>query len=832
MIGASGCEKNMRRSRNKSVLLRRTRKVSDELRESKRNRRRAERKWRETEDTRALIEEDVREGTFVITKAVTDGLLLLKQNGVLLITGYAGTGKSRIGRHILHMYCIDNISYKCIKLNVLNDWEDMVSREHNVVILLDDIFGETNCIYNREKDTQILDKVYAYVCKGNIKVIITIRDTVKRQCQEVFDSNRLFKSEFIDLSSKKYLLKQEEKNTILTKYMKTVHNSDFIESKGYVDCKGDLVLKKDDVWNITRENPVKGFPLAVYQFVHNNKYFELGSKFFDRPTESMLEEMNAIRRKGEDQRNFMIQYAVIVYTAINENRINPDDNTTITEIQKIIDAIYGETIKLKKCNISDAVNELRGSHLINIPNQKCYRLHHPTLQESVILSFAQIDEENINKIIPLISWSFFLKMVKPELYIAKEGEVVLRVPSNNYKLLANRLVDVYIKKEECQYRLNSFELQWFIGNLCYTEIFQREYSILLPCLLETFEKEDDKDKHTENMIKSREMDMFYNYILPRKSKDRFLALFLLTLAVLNSQLDIYNFVLKTFNTIIKTSSNHVTIDFMKFTLVLSLYQICSTKDVRSVKSTLDKMEELKIPVLLDQGIILNIYDITSINPLREKSDDKTYVFLTLCIWKAYKVCNIPVLEFLLSKYVRNPFDINLFFKMIYKEGWIPSLSFESLKWMIEKFQDQELENPNLILRATCKCQMFDTVEYIASRCKTFDAISCLQAFVDKPEYLTENIPFNQKLFDFLIKRIDITSKDLIPVVKSVIKKQNVPDYMCDIFLPVCIANANLLTLACENGQFYLANLIIESSHIEELDIQSALMAACRECEVK
>ncbi|CAG2229889.1 unnamed protein product [Mytilus edulis] len=171
----------------------------------------------------------------------------------------------------------DNMTNTKEKKDKLED--TMGSRAENLVLLFDDIFGETNSIYNREKDTPILDKIHAYVCKGNIKVIITIRDTVKRQCQEVFDSHRLFKSDFIDLSSKKYLLSQEEKNTILTKYMKTVHKSDFIESKGYVDCNGDLILKNDEVWNITWENPVKGFPLVVYQFVHNNKYFKLGSKF-------------------------------------------------------------------------------------------------------------------------------------------------------------------------------------------------------------------------------------------------------------------------------------------------------------------------------------------------------------------------------------------------------------------------------------------------------------------------------------------------------------------------------------------------------------------------
>ncbi|CAG2228818.1 unnamed protein product [Mytilus edulis] len=368
------------------------------------------------------------------------------------------------------MFCTGETSYKCIKLNTLNEWEDMVSREDNVVVLLDDIFGETNCIYNREKDTPILDKVHAYVCKGNIKVIITIRDTVKRQCHELFDDHRLFKFDIIDLSSDKYKLNSKEKETILSKYMKTVRKSEYIKRKGFVDCHGDLILKSADVRIIIHENPIKGFPLVIYQFVHNDKYFYLGSKFFDSPTESILEEVKAIRCKGEDFRKFMIQYAVMVYTAINGNCINPDDSSCVLEITEIIDAIYGVTIKLKKFHIADAVIELKGSYLINIPNQRSYELHHPTLQESVIISFAQVDEENMNKIIPLISWSFFLKIVKPEPYTEKDGEVVLRIPTNSYKLLADRLAEFFI----AEYTYS------FVSDLSNTEIFQQTYRLLIP----------------------------------------------------------------------------------------------------------------------------------------------------------------------------------------------------------------------------------------------------------------------------------------------------------------------------------------------------------------
>lgn len=183
------------------------------------------------DDTKALIEADISEGTFVTTNAMIDGIKLLKQNGVLLITGHAGTGKSRISRHILHKFVTENTSYKCIKLNTLDDWEKLVSGKDDVVVLFDDIFGETNSIYNREKYIPILDKVHAYVCKGNVKVIVTIRNTVKRNCREVFDNHRLFKHEFIDLSLEKNKLNRKEKENILTKYMNKFVNQTISKGK-------------------------------------------------------------------------------------------------------------------------------------------------------------------------------------------------------------------------------------------------------------------------------------------------------------------------------------------------------------------------------------------------------------------------------------------------------------------------------------------------------------------------------------------------------------------------------------------------------------------------
>ncbi|VDI36146.1 Hypothetical predicted protein [Mytilus galloprovincialis] len=769
------------------------------------------------DDTKALINGDIEEGTFVTTEAVTVGLLLLKQNGVLLITGCPGTGKSRISRNVLHMYCTGDTLYKCIKLDTLDEWEDIKSQQDNMVVLLDDIFGETNCTYNKEKD-KILDKIHAYVCKGNIKVIITIRDSVKRQCQEVFDSNRLFKFDFIDLSSDRYGLSLKEKRNILRKYMKSVHELDYTDDGEFVDKNGVTILNTIEVWKITEENPVKGFPLAVYQFVHNAKYFQLGSKFFDRPTESMLEEFNEIRRKGRDHRKFMMHYAVMVYTAVNGNCINLQDRSIVMGVSKITDAIYGETIKLNKCHIKDTVDELTGSYLISIPNQRSYRFHHPTLHESVILSFAQTDEEHFKDIIPLLSWSFIQKMVKPETYIEKEGEVVLRIQTTSYKLLTEKLVDIYME----EMRKDIKNAYVFVSNISYTDLFKQHTSLLLTYLLEVLESRDNEDIDMKYKV-----DDFNSFEVSIKGGNFFLANLLMSVAKNQNQLEMYNIVLQNVNDkLIKTSNDYVTTDYFQAAIMSSVYGICSTKDATCVKATLNLVKNIKMPILLDQSIDLIKIGFTS--DLLERYGysfiGSNCIFLQFCIWKAYEAYNVSVLKYLLSLYNGTSFDLNSFLKLVYSSDWVersPSLTFRSLKWMIELFKDQELVDTDVIFRTASRYQLFDTVQYLVSRGNTFNAISCLKICLNESDKVV-----HQDFFKLFFSKIDITSPEMKSIIISILQKPCVPDYMCETLLPVCIDNGEILDAACKEGHLYISKLIMEKSR--NVSIQSALISACKD----
>lgn len=743
------------------------------------------------------------------TVAVTCGLSLLKENGVLLLTGYAGTGKSRTARHILQTFIIENTSYKCIMLRRLIEWEDMVNEDDNIVVLLDDIFGATNCIYNKKKDTPILETIYAYKCKGNVKVILTSRDTVQRQCQSVFIDHNLFKFDSIDLNSDKFKLEQREKESILAKYMKTVRGLDYIQSEGFVNCHGQTILESCVVTEITENHPVKGFPLAAYQFVHHDKYFELGQRFFDSPTDIILQEINEIRCKGgnqsEDKIKFMIQYGVMVYTAVNENYINLSDISVVKEINKIVQAIYRETVILTPSIISDTVNDILGSHLVKIPDQWAYRFQHQTLQESIVLSFAQIDEANMNNILSLLTWSFFLKVVKSSKYIEKDGEVVLKVPYSrvSFERLASRLVYIY----------NNHEFQSdFCEDLTQTDIFKHDYELLFTCFQEALEGGSKNDNLTERMIEPCCL-----------SKDMDLIVFLSgCLSSLDETLYFEHFkcILQKCYQIFNTSKEYLVLDLIKRMLIDRVYT-CSSLD--SIIFTLDMVEKFKIPVLLDQQFDLTTKDFQNVYYLLSPC----MIFLSHCVLKAYSISNIPMLEFLLSRYKKTLFDLNLFCEMFYKYWCNMNMYSDScmpLKWMMIRYEVQELDDVDLILRTACKCQLFDTVKYLYSKGKEFDACSCLKTFLnrdghcDSQEYANRN----KDLFVFLLGQINTESKDFKTCVDLVFKKRPIPDYMLANFIQMSKHTKQMLDLVRRNGNATDAKLILE--HTQHRQILSALMS--------
>ncbi|XP_076100614.1 uncharacterized protein LOC143069727 [Mytilus galloprovincialis] len=142
--------------------------------------------------TQTEIDGHLKKGTFVETPAVQACIKLLETNSLLILTGAAGTGKSRNSLEILHQFGIKHPEYKSVKLTDLHDFTDLVQDEENLVVLFEDIFGRTNTKFSENTDVQIIDRLHACIIKGNIKVVLTVRDTIRMSCEWILNSHTIF----------------------------------------------------------------------------------------------------------------------------------------------------------------------------------------------------------------------------------------------------------------------------------------------------------------------------------------------------------------------------------------------------------------------------------------------------------------------------------------------------------------------------------------------------------------------------------------------------------------------------------------------------------------
>ncbi|XP_071161599.1 uncharacterized protein [Mytilus edulis] len=160
--------------------------------------------------TKTEIDGHLKEGTFVETPAVQACIKLLETNSLLVLTGAAGTGKSRNSLEILLQFQVKNPEFKTIKLTELHDFADVVTEEEKLVILFEDIFGRTNTKFAENTDVQIIDRIHACTIKGNIKVILTVRDTIRMSCQWILNSHKIFHGKCeVDLSSETFKMKKK-----------------------------------------------------------------------------------------------------------------------------------------------------------------------------------------------------------------------------------------------------------------------------------------------------------------------------------------------------------------------------------------------------------------------------------------------------------------------------------------------------------------------------------------------------------------------------------------------------------------------------------------------
>ncbi|CAG2223003.1 unnamed protein product [Mytilus edulis] len=257
--------------------------------------------------------------TFVETKACKEAKKILEAQNIVFLTGQAGSGKSRIALELLRYFHEMRQTFP-IKLTNFEEFSSLVSTDFKCCVLLEDIFGRTNYIFNDNTDANILNDIKTCTRGGNVKVVITIRSFILSSCERILQSNGLWFPMFtVDLSTT-FMLNKVERKAILNSYQ--------CISEGL--SGENIFLGKREKEEVIENDTVQGFPESCRLFFTNANYSSLGVNFFKHPTDSLLKEIETHRtcrkcRSGylhsDNKSTCRIRYVTMVYCLLNGDKL-------------------------------------------------------------------------------------------------------------------------------------------------------------------------------------------------------------------------------------------------------------------------------------------------------------------------------------------------------------------------------------------------------------------------------------------------------------------------------------------------------------------------------
>lgn len=382
---------------------------------------------------------------FVKTRAVDEAIKIMESQNMVVLTGSAGSGKSAIAIYVLKHFQMTK-NYQPLKILTFTDLSILINPnpDEPVIVLLEDIFGRTNYTYVENSDRNVLGELGT--CIGNtLKVIITIRTTIMKSCMSLFYTSNVFCGlRVVDLSRDFKLVKAEKKK-MLERYLE-LNN---ITVSKFGNCMDDqlqpdaaVTISNKVIDAIVHLETVGGFPENCRLFTTIRCFTRLGINFFRHPTISLRTEIDALRRAdGNDNISFKLKskFTALVYMLLS-NDVLSKNSLDFCKVQDIFRSVNG-CGTIMEHQFIDAADDMVDQYVTYSSIENAYYFQHRIVAEAVMISYSKC---NISQVISLLNPDFIAEMVKPDCYMEKDGEVVLKIPSNNYRHLAKVIKELLL----------------------------------------------------------------------------------------------------------------------------------------------------------------------------------------------------------------------------------------------------------------------------------------------------------------------------------------------------------------------------------------------------
>ncbi|VDI48946.1 Hypothetical predicted protein [Mytilus galloprovincialis] len=797
-------------------------------------------------DTYSSVKRHLKEGTFVEHSAVQVCIDRLEKYGRVVISGPPGAGKSRIAMELLHQYSTNYNAYSVMQIFNLTDWQDLMHEKDECIVLCDDIFGKSNFNYTEDLHGKCIDFIYTCVEGGNVKVIITMRNSILEKMlkkTKLKTSHRLFRGEFINLGSNEFQLTENNKRTILLKYF-NLNNIKVTEDPEKENFKKIEVKNSDasllfhqstlDEIIMSDASPILGFPQACYLFSSNRKFTVQGPIFFKHANEVLLEEIRDIKEIGDTNKD--LDFTMLVCVMLNGNTFNITEINK-SDIEKTFSMCHPGMSRLVTLGeVERCVDQLCGSYLNKQKDSYCFQ--HRTLFEAVFLVFRSFTKQCVNydKILQLMGFEFIVEMTRSYEYQGVEGEVIYRVRSEHYELLAQQVILHLTEKYfEDPYTCIKLLCESPIILLTCTSIIQ--YICKLYC-----------DRQVSQLFKG---NSYFSLSIPRSCDDLFYTqCFNISVAFFMFCVDSKD-VLEYLRTEIEStlsSSNRHSVTHCAQAIKVAFLFLCRMLKVdkaeilwQIMKSNNIKLRELPRHFLLNFHVILHNEHVLKL--ISEIVDDFSIFdvneFLKCIILDNVEVENI--------KWLTKVFDTKLFDIPIAMENACAIGNMELVKFLFDSFDQSRFDMKSALNEACCNDNQI-LVQYLfsVSDSKAFDVktamiIACgrgnasLVNFLLKTSgksFLNKDMTLNadqNELVNFLLDIVDDTSSssDIKPQIYNErdsgeieMRKALFESYDHDL-LDIKL----IMTWACGFGNIELVTFLSENFEHSSFNMKSALHKA-------
>lgn len=412
------------------------------------------------------------------TKAIKHCLKTLENYRLIVVTGEAGSGKTRFGLELMSRMQNKHQNLTALILTKCNQW-DILDLTKKYIFFIDDLLGKyitDDGIYHSWGTA--FNPMLKLLNKGNVYFIFALRNYIWYLMKDKLSDYTLFRlsdssNALVDLSGVEFGMTSQEKLRMLKKFCRhyDVHVCKALqEERRSFECPDDtsISLSEETLKSIANMDTTSGFPFLCEKFFSQKKSLKKSSYFFkDYSAQNFVKEQ-------VDQLLYekkYLQYVLLVFLFLKNKSFE------VNGLLKVKKEIVG--IGLVKCTeimpatIRGCLKEMLNKFISS--SDDVFNLKHKVVYEAVLLSFGENFPE---KFLDLISKSVLFTYVRSWGYVLEKQEVIVQLDEDMTESLAKKLIDVYgSNKDEAYsdvYRHPSFQDKKLVD--CFLDILEGEES--------------------------------------------------------------------------------------------------------------------------------------------------------------------------------------------------------------------------------------------------------------------------------------------------------------------------------------------------------------------